>query len=150
MTNIDLYVLLPLIVLAGAALLLLLQTAFYRCHILSALLALSGIALSFATLINVYPFLPHQITAMLILDHYAFFYIGLILAASFIITVFSYGYLKKHEGNHDEFYILLLLAIFGSAILITSSHFASLFLGRNIECKPLCAYCLSALQRIRS
>jgi NADH-quinone oxidoreductase subunit N len=132
MTDIDLYVLLPLIVLAGTALVVMLQIAFYRCHILSALLALSGIALSFATLINTYPFLPHQITALLILDHYAFFYTGLILVSSFIVVLLSYGYLEKYEGNHDEFYILMLLAILGSAVLIASSHFVSLFLGLEI------------------
>jgi NADH-quinone oxidoreductase subunit N len=132
MTDIDLYVLLPLIVPAGTALVVMLQIALYRCHILSALLSLSGIALSFATLINTYPFLPHQITELLIADHYAFFYTGLILAASFIVVLLSYGYLEKHKGNHDEFYILLLLAILGSAVLIASSHFVSLFLGLEI------------------
>jgi NADH-quinone oxidoreductase subunit N len=132
MTEIDLYVLLPIIVLAGTALVVMLQIAFYRCHILSAVLALSGIVLSFATLINAYHFLPHQITALLILDHHALFYTGLILAASFIVVLLSYGYLEKQEGSRDEFYILMLLATLGSAVLIASSHFVSLFLGLEI------------------
>lgn len=132
MTIDDIFFLLPFIILAAAALLVMLSIAFYRCHILSALLTLIGIAVSFATLLNTYPVLPHQITTLLILDHYAFFFTGLILAASFIVVVLSYGYLKKHEGNNDEFYILLLLAILGSAVLVASSHFASLFLGLEI------------------
>lgn len=132
MTIDDIFFLLPFITLAAAALLVMLSIAFYRCHILSALLTLIGIALSFATLLNTYPVLPHQITTLLILDRYAFFFTGLILAASFIVVVLSYGYLKKHEGNNDEFYILLLLAILGSAVLVASSHFASLFLGLEI------------------
>lgn len=132
MTHADIFVLSPLIVLAGTTLVVMLSIAFYRCHILSALLTLLGIALSFVTLIRTYSFLPHQITSLLILDHYAFFYTGLILAASFIVVVLSYGYLKKREGNNEEFYILLLLAIFGSTVLVSSSHFASLFLGLEI------------------
>jgi len=132
MTIGDIFFLLPFIILAAAALLVMLSIAFYRCHILSALLTLIGIVVSFATLLNTYPVLPHQITTLLILDHYAFFFTGLILAASFIVVVLSYGYLKKHEGNNDEFYILLLLAILGSAVLVASSHFASLFLGLEI------------------
>ena len=132
MTIDDIFFLLPFIILAAAALLVMLSIAFYRCHILSALLTLIGIVVSFATLLNTYPVLPHQITTLLILDHYAFFFTGLILAASFIVVVLSYGYLKKHEGNNDEFYILLLLAILGSAVLVASSHFASLFLGLEI------------------
>jgi len=124
--------LLPLIIVAATAMVVMLSIAFYRCHALSALLTLCGIAASFAALVKAYPFLPRQITTLLIFDRYAFFYIGLILSASFIVVVLSYGYLKKREGNNEEFYILLLLAIFGSAVLVSSSHFASLFLGLEI------------------
>jgi len=128
----DMFFLLPLIILAATALAVMLSIAFYRSHILTALLTLSGIVASFAALVRAYPFLPRRITTLLIFDRYAFFYIGLILAASFIVVVLSYGYLKKREGNNEEFYILLLLAIFGSAVLVSSSHFASLFLGLEI------------------
>lgn len=132
MTTVDVLVLLPLIVLAATAVVVMLLIAFYRSHILSALLTVLGILVSSVILINEYPILPRQITMFLILDHYAFFYICLILAASFIVGVLSYGYLEKREGNHEEFYILLLLAVLGSSILIASSHFASLFLGLEI------------------
>lgn len=132
MTNVDISALLPLIVLAATAVVVMLLIAFYRCHILSAILTLLGITASLATLINAYPILPRQITTLLLLDHYAFFYICLILAASFVVVVLSYGYFKKREGNHEEFYILMLLAILGSAVLIASNHFASLFLGLEI------------------
>ena len=132
MTNIDIVALLPLIVLASTAVAVMLSIAFYRSHLLSALLTLSGIAVSFETLMNAYPVLPRQVTALLILDQYACFYIGLTLAASFIVVVLSYGYLKKSVGNHEEYYILMLLAVLGSCVLISSSHFASLFLGLEI------------------
>ena len=132
MTSVDLLALLPLIVLAATAVAVMLLIAFYRSHMLSAMLTLFGILASSVILINEHPILPRQITTLLILDHYAFFYICLILAASFVVGVFSYGYFKKREGNHEEFYILLLLAVLGSAILIASSHFASLFLGLEI------------------
>ena len=132
MTKVDLVALLPLIVLAATAVVVMLLIAFYRSHILSVLLTVFGILTSSVILIKEYSSFPRQITTFLILDHYAFFYICLILAASFIVGVLSYGYLKKREGNHEEFYILLLLAALGSAILIASSHFASLFLGLEI------------------
>jgi NADH-quinone oxidoreductase subunit N len=132
MTKVDVLALLPLIVLAATAVVVILSIAFYRSHLLSSALTLYGIWVSFIALLSAHPVLPHKVGELLILDHYAFFYICLILAASFIVGVLSYGYLKKREGNHEEFYILLLLAVLGSAILIASSHFASLFLGLEI------------------
>jgi NADH-quinone oxidoreductase subunit N len=147
MTIDDIYLLYPLIILAATALVVMLSIALYRCHVLSALLTLCGIAASFAALVRAYPFLPRRIITLLIFDKYAFFYIGLILAASFIVVVLSYGYLKKREGNHEEFYILLLLAILGSAVLVSSSHFASLFLG--LEILSVSLYVLIAYIRSR-
>jgi NADH-quinone oxidoreductase subunit N len=128
-TNIDLHILLPFILLAATAITVMLSIAFYRSHILSAFLTLAGIAASFVSLINTYPLLPGQITVLFILDRYAFFYTALTLAASFIVVLLSYGYLEKQDGNHEEFYILLLLATLGSVVLIASSHFVALFLG---------------------
>jgi NADH-quinone oxidoreductase subunit N len=132
MTIDDIFFLSPFIILAATALLVMLSIAFYRCHIFSTYLTLAGIALSFVTLMKAYPLLPRQITTLFFFDRYAFFYIGLILAASFLVTVLSYGYLKNREGNQEEFYILLLLAILGSGVLIASNHFVSLFLGLEI------------------
>ena len=132
MTIDDIFFLSPFIILAATALLVMLSIASYRCHIFSTFLTLAGIALSFAALMREYSLLPRQITALLFFDRYAFFYIGLILVASFIVAVLSYGYIKNRKGNQEEFYILLLLSILGSGVLIASNHFVSLFLGLEI------------------
>jgi NADH-quinone oxidoreductase subunit N len=66
------------------------------------------------------------------LDRYALFYIGLIVAASMAFVLLSYGYFEKCEGDHDELYILLLVATLGSTVLVASSHFVSLFLGLEL------------------
>ena len=41
----------------------------------------------------------------------------------------SHSFLKAHIEVHDEYYLLLLLMVLGAGILVTSDHFASLFLG---------------------
>ena len=66
------------------------------------------------------------------LDRYALFYIGLIVAASMAFVLLSYGYFERCEGDHDELYILLLVATLGSTVLVASSHFVSLFLGLEL------------------
>ena len=134
MTTEDLLALAPFIVLSAASIVVLLVNAFYRNHKAIAVLTLIGLALAFAVLPTVSSGLsmPFEVTQLLILDGYALFYMGLLIAVSFVVILFAYGYLEKRQGNHEEFYILVLLATLGSAVLVASSHFASLFLGLEI------------------
>src|SRR5581483_8749231 len=46
---------------------------------------------------------------------------------------------------HEEFYVLVLLATLGSAVLVASSHFASFFLG--LEVLSVSLYALIAYTR---
>ena len=134
MSTKDLLALTPFIVLSAASIVVLLVTAFYRNHKAIAVLSLVGLALAFAALPTVSSglSLPFEVTQLLILDAYALFYMGLLFVVSFVVILFAYGYLEKRQGNHEEFYILVLLATLGSAVLVASSHFASLFLGLEI------------------
>lgn len=134
MSTKDLLALTPFIVLSAASIVVLLVTAFCRNHKAIAVLTLIGLALAFAVLPMVSSGLPMPfgVTQLLILDGYALFYMGLLFAVSFVVILLAYGYLEKRQGNHEEFYILVLLATLGSAVLVASSHFASLFLGLEI------------------
>jgi NADH-quinone oxidoreductase subunit N len=135
-TTTDLFALTPFIVLSVASVVVLLVTAFYRNHKVIAALTLIGLALAFAALPMVSSVLPTsqslEVTQLLTLDAYALFYMGLLFVVSFVVCLLAYGYLGKRQGNHEEFYILVLLATLGSAVLVASSHFASLFLGLEI------------------
>ncbi len=141
----DLAVLLPIIVLAAASVMVMIIIAFYRSHKLTVTLTLAGLVISFVMLLAEAPMLPRQVTPLIILDRYAFFFMGLIMAASFFVTVLSYGYLKDRPGRHDEYYVLLLIATLGSAVLAASSHFATFFLG--LELLSVSLYALIAYQR---
>ncbi|MDE0184230.1 MAG: NADH-quinone oxidoreductase subunit N [Candidatus Poribacteria bacterium] len=134
MTTTDLLAITPLIILSAASVVLLLVTAFYRNHKVIAVLALMGIALAFASLpmVSSEVSLPFTVTQLIILDGYALLYMGLLFAVSFVVILIAHGYLEKRQGNHEEFYILVLLATLGCAVLVASSHFASLFLGLEI------------------
>jgi NADH-quinone oxidoreductase subunit N len=143
MTRAELLTLSPFIMLAVAPVVIMLVVAFYRHHLLTALLTLIGLVAAFVTLLTASSTAVQQVTPLLILDRYAIFYIGLLLAASFAVTGLSYGYLEGHEGHREEFYILVLLATLGSAVLVASSHFASFFLGLellNVSLYALIAY----------
>jgi NADH-quinone oxidoreductase subunit N len=128
----DFIALLPLLILAATPIVVMLAVAVHRSHVLSASLTFVGLTISFGSLWIAAPQLPRQVTPLLMLDRYAFFYIGLIVAASMVFVLLAYGYFEKLEGDRDELYILMLVATLGSAVLVSSSHFVSLFLGLEL------------------
>ncbi|SCX80982.1 NADH-quinone oxidoreductase subunit N [Nitrosospira sp. Nsp13] len=128
----DLMALLPLIIVAANAVLVMLVAAFYRRPQPVIALTLLGLILSFAALPLAADFEPRQITPLLIVDSYALFYMGLVLAATFVVTVLCYRYFGGRESRHEALYILLLLAALGGVVLVASSHFASFLLGLEL------------------
>ncbi|HAM52625.1 MAG TPA: NADH-quinone oxidoreductase subunit N [Nitrospiraceae bacterium] len=141
----DLLGLSPLVVLAAGAVVVMLVIAFYRNHAITASLTLVVLALALLLIPSISLTELGQKTPLLIVDPYALFYMRLILAAGFMVAAMSFGYLEKRQGNHEEFYLLLLLATLGSAVLAASSHFASFFLG--LELLSVSLYALIAYLR---
>ena len=143
----DLFALQPLIIIAATIIVVMLVIAFHRDHKLTAILTLAGLAVAGMSLTAVPCVIPRRITPLFIFDHYGLFYSGLIFVASFVVAALSYSYLEIHEGHREEFYLLLLLATLGCAVLSLSTHFASLFLG--VEILSVSLYALTANLRHR-
>ena len=145
MTLQDLIPLLPLLVLSAAILTVMLATAFKRDHRLAFVLTLLGLSLALAVLPLASTGLPRFITPLVVVDGFAIFYIGLVLAASLVVVLLSYSYLEKVAGNKEEYYLLILLATLGAAVLVVSNHFVSFFLG--LETLSIALYTLIAYTR---
>jgi NADH-quinone oxidoreductase subunit N len=128
----DFIALVPLLILAATSIVVMLSVAIHRSHALSASLTFIGLAIAFGSLWIAAPLAPRRVTELLILDRYALFFIGLIVAASMVFVLLAYSYFEKLDGDHDELYILMLVATLGSAVLVSSSHFVSLFLGLEL------------------
>jgi len=142
MSGSDFRALLPLFVIAGTAVLTMLTIAFRRSHLLTLSVTLTGLALSFASLWIAAAVIPRQVTTLLIIDQYALFYLGLIIGATLVVALLSYGYFEKQNGHPDEMYLLLLLAVLGAGVLVVSNHFVSFLLG--LETLSAALYTLSA------
>ncbi len=134
----------PLLIVAATSVAVLLAIAIRRNHAVAFGLTLAGLAASFC---STFFTPPSQVTQLLLIDRYALFFMGLLTAASFSITLSAYGYLAAREGNKEEFYVLLLVATLGAMALAASGHFASLFLG--IEILSVALYGLIAYLRER-
>src|SRR6516225_7091463 len=128
----DITALLPLILLAGTANVVMLAIAFKRNHALAAGLTLAGLGAAFLALFAASPLAPRQVTSLLLVDQYALFYMGLIIVSAAAVAVLSYEYLEKHDGEREELYLLMLLATLGCAALVASSHFVSFLLALEI------------------
>jgi NADH-quinone oxidoreductase subunit N len=121
----------PFAILAGALLAALVALAVRRDHRVVAGLALAGFAGAFASL----PGLPAPdpaASAFLLVDHFAVFFIGLMLAGAFATTLLAFAYLETHRGHREEFHLLLMLATLGAMTLAAAVNFASFFLGLEI------------------
>jgi NADH-quinone oxidoreductase subunit N len=128
----DILVLLPLLLIAGTSVVVMLAIAFRRNHAFAAVLTLVGLAAAFISLYAAAPLAPRQVTSLLLVDRYALFYMGLIIASAAAVAMLSYHYFEIHDGEREELYLLLLLATLGCAVLVASSHFVSFLLGLEI------------------
>jgi NADH-quinone oxidoreductase subunit N len=139
MSGNDLLAVLPLLVLGVAVVIVMLAVAVRRNHALIATLTGAGLILSYMAIPIAAGFSPRTVTPLLVIDGYALFYMGLMFLASLAVTMLSYAYLKDRDVRREEYYILLLISVLGSAVLVSSSHFASFFLGLELLSIPLFA-----------
>ena len=99
-------------------------------HRLTALATIGGLALCCVVLPLTAPIVPTAVTPLFIVDGPALFYAELVLLASLVVAILSYSYLDKMADRpREEYYLLLLTATLGAALLPASVQFASFFLG---------------------
>lgn len=152
LTAVQLLAISPLIILSITATLLMLLIAFFRHHGINATFAVLGlIAALVATLMLWYRIPQNQpilVTELLQIDRYACFFGALMLVTTLGCCTLSHTYLKDYQDNREELYLLLLLSLIGAIVLVSSRHFASLFIGLELLSVPL--YGLVAYQRKNS
>lgn len=132
MNQSDFIILGPWLIIAITSVLTVSSIIVYRSHRLIMALTLVGLALSALAVPWVAQYaIYRQVTPLLIIDQYAFFFLELILITSIAIVLLAYSYLKNRQATiqREEFYPLLLFAVLGAGILVGSSHLISFFLG---------------------
>jgi len=132
MTSADVRALLPLIVLTSAPVLVMLVVAFTRNHRLTCGLTVAGLIVAAASMGPAMGLAPREVTPLFVVDGFGLVYLGLILAAALAVTLLAYGYLEGRKEQPEEFYLLVLLATLGAAVLVIARHFASFLLGLEI------------------
>ncbi len=131
MSAIDFQALLPLLVLAAGATLLMLQIAWLRSPGLTGALAalilvIAGLSCRFAA-----ETAPLQVTPLLLADRYALLFCTLFCLAGAVTALLSRDYVSRGE-QPEEFFLLLVLATMGACVLAYAVHVASLLLGLEL------------------
>ena len=141
LTTAEIYLLLPLIITAAAGLIVMLSVAVKRNYLFACIITLVAFLAAFLATVFMNPE-ETNVGVMFIVDGFGRFFMAIILAAGFIITLISYSYLKKQETNKEEYFILLLVATLGSISMVISNHFISFFL--SLELLSISLYALIA------
>ncbi len=136
---------LHLIILSAGIILIMLAISVHRSHILTFILTLITLCLGMAALAIPLPDESAYVSTLLVTDGYSYFYTGLLFAACIITVILSYSYMRERQCVKEEFYVFLLIATVGSAVLVSSSHLASFFLG--LEILSVSLYVLTAYLR---
>ena len=119
----------PIITLSTASIAVMLGIAIRRNFVLTCGITAFGIIMSLLALIAAWQESPIQATLLIRVDNYALFFMALLLLTGLAVLGFCYDYFKDFDGENEELLLLLLTALLGALVLVTSSHFASFFLG---------------------
>lgn len=145
MTASDLVALLPLLLPAGAVVLVMLSMSWRRDPQLALALAVFGLIAGVATL----PLTAgdRYVTSLLLVDGWTRFYWGVILLASLGVAPMAHAWCTDRGEPGDEVQILVLLAAVGAGVLAAAAHFGSIILG--LETLSVALYALVTGARSR-
>ncbi|MBT5031029.1 MAG: NADH-quinone oxidoreductase subunit N [Proteobacteria bacterium] len=120
------------LVLSIAALLVMMQIAFWRHTLVSWVISCGALVLAMLAIIPMAEIVPQSITVLLVSDQYSLFFSLLILFTTLITALLAKGYLHDRAGENEEFYLLLILSALGALILVSATHLVSFFLGLEL------------------
>ncbi len=124
--------LLPVLWVTLASLVVLLQLSIRRDHRAAFVLTCIGLVGALVGIIPAAAVVPIQVTSLMVIDAFALFFFGATIAAGLVVTLLARPYLDACDEHKEEFYVVLLLALQGALVLVSSTHFASFFVGLEL------------------
>ncbi len=88
---------------------------------------------------------PDVVTRYLAVDRLGFFFDVVICVGAGLSVLLAGGYLREHDFERGEFYVLMIFTAFGAMVLARAVDLLSIFLG--LETMSLGAYALVAYRR---
>jgi NADH-quinone oxidoreductase subunit N len=138
----DLQALLPLLVLAAGAALVMLQIAFLRDVRVTLWLSVLVLALAALSCVHAAEPAPLRVTPLLQVGRPSLLFCLLFCLAAAVTALLSGDYMQRHGDEPEEYYLLLLLSTLGAGVLVCAVHVASMLLG--LELLSVALYALIA------
>jgi NADH-quinone oxidoreductase subunit N len=147
MTQVDFYVLLPLILLIAWACMLLLVDLYIPKgrKWLTALLAALGLALTLGFTLSQLGLENTGFNGMVVVDGFSVFVNALLLVSGLLGVALAFGYVKRMGIERGEYYTLMLFSISGMMLMAQAADLIVVFLALELLSLPL--YVLSAFAR---
>lgn len=147
------FVLSPLLVVAGGALLLMLAEAFAKpgrrggLALGATMIFAAGFAFSIGVWLYGVEDVPERLalSPWLVIDRFTIFFDAMLCLGGGLAALLAGGYLPEHELERGEFYMLLLFATVGAMMLAAAGDVLIVFLG--LETMSIGAYALTAFRR---
>ena len=141
------YALFPVLIIVAASLLVMLLEAFFkrenRSHL--AYLSLLFLAAAAAGCVKFWNKGYSYFNGNLALSNLSLFFSIILIVATFLVVLISMKYLSLQRANYGEYYALLLFALSGMIIMVSTSDLIVIFLG--LEVLSISSYSLAGLRR---
>lgn len=148
MTHEDITYLIPLMILAGAPILIMLVVSLTRNFRVTYSLSLLTLIAAIITVLVFDLSFPHHIGTLLVFDRFSYFFGIVIMLAGLAVMLLSYNYLQYQESTIGEYLIVVFISLLGSMLLVSSTNFISFFLG--LETLSIALFILIAYRKTRN
>ncbi len=137
----------PLLIIVAASLLVMILEAFFKREDRSYLAYISLLFLiaAAAGCVKFWNKDYSYFDGNLYLSNLSLFFCFILIVATFLVILISMKYLTLQNTNYGEYYALLLFALSGMIIMVSSSDLIVIFLG--LEVLSLSSYALTGLRR---
>ena len=134
--------LLPLLITGATAIAVMLTIAWRRHYGLTFVVTSAGLTLALLSIVPALQVGSLNVTPMLRLDAFAYFYSALVLVATLACVTLAHAYLGEADsegfpGNREELFLLMALAAAGGLVLVSTQHLAGLFIGLELLSVPV-------------
>lgn len=135
--------LLPLLITGATAIAVMLAIAWQRNHGLSFVVTSIGLTLALVSIVPALRVAPLDVTPLLRLDAFAYFYSAVVLVATLACVTLAHAYLGEKAdsdgfpGNREELYLLMALSAAGGLVLVSAQHLAGFFIGLELLSVPV-------------
>lgn len=144
---------LPAVIVALTALIVMITIAVKRSHFWAATLSVVGLNMALLAVISqALGLVPAGVSfgELFIFDGFAIFNMGVILITALACCTLAYGYFETLQDHKDELYLIMLISTLGAMLMTGAAHLAAFFMSLELLSVPMYGMLAYTFLRSRS